>query len=72
VKGPTVLIRVSVSDAEALRRQGKLRPKGRPKIDPELEKQIRKALKKPGRPGVRVIAERFGVSPTTVQRIARS
>ena len=25
----------------------------------------------PGRPGIRVIAERFGVNPSTVQRISR-
>ena len=38
---------------------------------PELEERIRKALAMPGRPGVRKIAERFGVDPGTVQRISR-
>ena len=33
---------------------------GRPPIAPELEQRIREALAKPGRPGVRKIAERFG------------
>ena len=31
----------------------------------------REALATPGRPGIRVIAERFGVNPSTVQRISR-
>ena len=44
---------------------------GRPRLDPGLEKQILSALNKPDRPGVRVIAEQFGVSPGTVQRISR-
>jgi DNA invertase Pin-like site-specific DNA recombinase len=44
---------------------------GRPRLEPELEKRIRQALNEPGRPGVRVIAERLGVSPGTVQRISR-
>ena len=44
---------------------------GRPPIAPELEDRIRKALSIPGRPGVRKIAERFGVDPGTVQRISR-
>jgi hypothetical protein len=35
----------------------------RPRLAPELEGRIRKALSEPGRPGVRVIAERFGISP---------
>jgi hypothetical protein len=33
-----------------------------------LQKRIREALATPGRPGIRVIAERFGVNPSTVQR----
>jgi hypothetical protein len=33
--------------------------------------RIREALATPGRPGIRVIAERFGVNPSTVQRISR-
>ena len=44
---------------------------GRPPIPPELEKRIHEALNKPGRPGVRKIAARFGVDPGTVQRISR-
>jgi DNA invertase Pin-like site-specific DNA recombinase len=43
---------------------------GRPRIAPELEKRILAALKAPGRTeGVRKIAARFGVDPSTVQRI---
>jgi DNA invertase Pin-like site-specific DNA recombinase len=42
---------------------------GRPRIAPELEERIRKALATPGRPGVRVIAAKHGVSVNTVQRI---
>jgi len=42
-----------------------------PPIAPALEKRIREALATPGRPGVRVIAKRFGVDPGTVQRISR-
>jgi hypothetical protein len=34
-------------------------------------KKLREALATPGRPGIRVIAERFGVNPSTVQRISR-
>src|SRR6516225_1745039 len=41
---------------------------GRPPIAPALEKRIREALATPGRPGIRVIAERLGVNPSTVQR----
>jgi DNA invertase Pin-like site-specific DNA recombinase len=44
---------------------------GRPPIPPVLEQRIRTALAKPGRPGVRKIAEQFGVNPSTVQRISR-
>src|SRR5262249_6244978 len=45
---------------------------GRPRIVPELEKRILAALKKPGRTeGVRKIAARFDVDPSTVQRISR-
>jgi hypothetical protein len=44
---------------------------GRPPIPAKLENAIREALNKPGRPGVRQIAERFGVDPGTVQRISR-
>ena len=46
---------------------------GRPSIAPELEKQIKAALDKPGRTeGVRKIAARFGVDPSTVQKISVS
>ena len=46
---------------------------GRPRIAPELEKRILDALNKPGRiEGVRKIAARFGVDPSTVQRISNS
>jgi DNA invertase Pin-like site-specific DNA recombinase len=41
---------------------------GRPRIASELEERIRKALAAPGRPGVRVIAEQFGVAVGTVMR----
>ena len=45
---------------------------GRPRIAPDLEKRILAALKAPGRTeGVRKIAARFGVDPSTVQRISR-
>jgi DNA invertase Pin-like site-specific DNA recombinase len=45
---------------------------GRPRIAPELEARILTALKAPGRTeGVRKIAKRFGVDPSTVQRISR-
>ncbi len=45
---------------------------GRPRIAPELEARILAALKAPGRTeGVRKIAKRFGVDPSTVQRISR-
>jgi hypothetical protein len=43
---------------------------GRP-INPELAERIRKALAVRGRPGIRVIAKQFGVSPMTVQNVAR-
>jgi DNA invertase Pin-like site-specific DNA recombinase len=46
---------------------------GRPRIAPELEKRIQTALNERKRTGegVRGIAKRFGVDPSTVQRIAR-
>jgi DNA invertase Pin-like site-specific DNA recombinase len=51
------------------RREGKRL--GRPPMAPELKERIQKALKAPGRTeGVRVIAERFGVNPSTVQSIS--
>jgi DNA invertase Pin-like site-specific DNA recombinase len=53
------------------RARGEGKRLGRPPIAPALEKRIREALAAPGRPGVRVIAKRFGVDPGTVQRISR-
>jgi DNA invertase Pin-like site-specific DNA recombinase len=46
---------------------------GRPRIAPELEKQIQAALNARQRTGegVRGIAKRFGVDPSTAQRISR-
>jgi DNA invertase Pin-like site-specific DNA recombinase len=45
---------------------------GRPPIPEALEQRIREALSKPGRTeGVRKLAKRFGVNPSTVQRISR-
>ena len=45
---------------------------GRPRIAPEIEKRILDALNAPGRTdGIRKIAARFGVDPSTVQRISR-
>jgi len=45
---------------------------GRPRIAEDLERRILAALKVPGRTeGVRKIAARFGVDPSTVQRISR-
>ena len=41
---------------------------GRPPIKPELAERIREAT---GRPGIRVIAKQFGMSPMTVQNVAR-
>ena len=52
------------------RREGKRL--GRPPIPADLEKRILATLKAPGRTeGVRRIAARFGVDPSTVQRISR-
>jgi DNA invertase Pin-like site-specific DNA recombinase len=44
---------------------------GRPTIEPDLEARVKAALAKPNRPGVRKIAQQFGISPGTVQRISR-
>jgi len=44
---------------------------GRPPINPELAERIRKAMAVRGRPGIRVIAKQFGVSPMMVQNVAR-
>jgi hypothetical protein len=43
---------------------------GRPPLDPKVRERISEALREPGRPGVRVIAERFGVNASTVQGIS--
>jgi DNA invertase Pin-like site-specific DNA recombinase len=45
---------------------------GRPRMDSRLVEKIRSALAEPGRPGVRVLAKRFAVSPTTIQGISKS
>src|SRR5947209_355318 len=44
------------------RAKGEGKRLGRPPIAPALEKRIREALATRGRPGIRVIAERFGVN----------
>jgi DNA invertase Pin-like site-specific DNA recombinase len=44
---------------------------GRPSLPQAKEDAIRAALSQAGRPGVRAIAARFGVDPSTVQRISR-
>ena len=45
---------------------------GRPPLSPALEERVRKALNQPGRTeGERKIAQRFGLSPATVQKISR-
>jgi hypothetical protein len=51
-------------------RAGLARAKGEGK-PAKLENAIREALNKPGRPGVRKIAERFGVDPGTAGLAAR-
>ena len=43
---------------------------GRPRLAADIENAIKKALVTPGRPGVRKIAERFGVAVCTVQRVS--
>src|SRR6188472_1460171 len=45
---------------------------GRPPLDPELQERVRKALnaRRETGEGVRKIAERFGLSPTTCRRLA--
>jgi DNA invertase Pin-like site-specific DNA recombinase len=45
---------------------------GRPGLKPELSQAIRAALAVPRRPGIRVIAKQFGVSPMTVQNVAHA
>ena len=44
---------------------------GRPPLAPELAERIRQAMAVSGRPGIRVIAKQFGVSPMTVQNVGR-
>jgi DNA invertase Pin-like site-specific DNA recombinase len=46
---------------------------GRPPLNPELEERVRKALnaRRETGEGVRKIAQRFRLSPTTVQKISR-
>ena len=53
---------------ERARREGKRL--GRPPLAPKLRERIQEALKAPGRPGVRKIAEQFGVNASTVQQIS--
>ena len=54
------------------RARGEGKRLGRPPLAPALVARIREALNKPGRTeGVRRIAARFGVDPSTVQRISR-
>jgi DNA invertase Pin-like site-specific DNA recombinase len=52
-------------------RAGLARAKSEGKRLGRPRERIRKALATPGRPGVRKIAEQFGVDPGTVQRISR-
>jgi DNA invertase Pin-like site-specific DNA recombinase len=55
------------------RARGEGKRLGRPRPLPAAkEAAIRAALAVPGRPGVRVIAGRFKVDPSTVQRISAS
>jgi hypothetical protein len=42
-----------------------------PQLPPRSKNESVRPLATPGRPGVRVIAKRFGVDPRTVQRISR-
>ena len=52
------------------RARGEGKRLGRPPLPAAKEAAIRAALAVPGRPGVRVIAARFKVNPSTVQRIS--
>jgi hypothetical protein len=54
---------------ERARREGKRL--GRPPLNSKTRERIQEALKAPGRPGVRKIAEQFGVNASTVQQISR-
>ena len=51
------------------RARGEGKRLGRPPLPAAKEAAIRAALSVPGRPGVRVLAGRFKVNPSTVQRI---
>jgi DNA invertase Pin-like site-specific DNA recombinase len=53
---------------ERARREGKRL--GRPPLDPKTRERIQEALRAAGRPGVRKIAEQFGVDASTVQQIS--
>jgi DNA invertase Pin-like site-specific DNA recombinase len=53
---------------ERARRDGKRL--GRPPLNSKTRERVQDALKAPGRPGVRKIAEQFGVNPSTVQKIS--
>jgi hypothetical protein len=45
-------------------------PDGRPPLNPKTRERIQEALRAPGWPGVRKIAEQFGVNASTVQHIS--
>ena len=51
---------------------GKIRMGVFPSFQYKLEERIREALAVPGRPGIRVIAKQFGVSPMTMQNLAHA
>ena len=53
---------------ERARRDGKRL--GRPPLNPKTRERIQEALRAPGRPGVRKIAQQFGVNASTVQQIS--
>jgi hypothetical protein len=56
----------------ALRGPGvKVNASDAPQLPPRSKNESLRPLATPGRPGVRVIAKRFGVDPGTVQRISR-
>ena len=73
-EGPATVDRAMIQErvrAGLARARSKGKRLGRPPIASALEKRTREALATPGRPGIRVIAERSGVNPSTVQRISR-
>jgi DNA invertase Pin-like site-specific DNA recombinase len=51
---------------ERARRDGKRL--GRPPLNPKIRERIQEALKAPGRPGVRKIAEQFGINARIMLR----